>query len=157
MNEVESTRWERFKSHMERNKKVYILTGVGVLLGIAGGYTLAKAGEDSDDAYEIPVFETPDLDIADSDVGEVNVNSFNNTENYIHNYNGETHVHNTTYNYGGYQSKIVRNLDTGEIFESQKAAAESVGVSEKAMSRHLNGDYGNLDGNTFERIGFGTV
>ena len=157
MNEVQPTRWERFKSHMERNKKVYILSGVGVLLGIAGGYTLAKAGEGSDDAYEIPVFETPDLDIADSDVGEVNVNSFNNTENYIHNYNGETHVHNTTYNYGGYQSKIVRNLNTSEIFESQKAAAESVGVSEQAMSRHLNGLADDIHGDVFERIGFGTV
>lgn len=151
MNEVQPTRWERFKSHMKRNKKTYILSGVGILLGIAGGYTLAKLGEDSEDILNLEVggdlIESPVLDIADSDVGDVNVNSFNS----------EYHIHNTTNNYGGYQSKIVKNLDTGEIFESQKAAAESIGVSEKAMSRHLNGNYGNLDGNTFERIGFGTV
>ena len=157
MNEVQPNRWERFKSHVKRNKRVYIYSGVGILLGIAGGYTLAKVGENSEDVFEIPELEIPELEIADSDVGEVNVNSFNNTENYIHNYNGETHVHNTTNNYGGYQSKIVKNLDTGEIFESQKAAAESVGVSEKAMSRHLNGDTDVLYGNTFERIGLGTV
>lgn len=142
MHEVQPTRWERFKSHVKRNKQVYILSGVGILLGVAGGYTLAKVGEGSGDVYEAPV-----LDIADSDVGDVNVNSFN-TEN---------HIHNTTHNYGGYQSKIVKNLDTGEIFESQKAAAESVGVSENSMSRHLNGDTDALYGNTFERIGLGTV
>ena len=157
MNEVQPTRWERFKSHMERNKKVYILSGVGILLGIAGGYTLAKVGEGSGDVFEIPELEIPELEIADSDVEEVNVNSFNNTENYIHNYNGETHVHNTTNNYGGRQSKIVKNLNTGEIFESQKAAAESVGVKEYTMSRHLNGEFDHIDGDTFERIGLGTV
>ena len=142
MNEVQPTRWERFKSHVKRNKKVYIFSGVGILLGIAGGYTLAKLGEDSGDIYEAPV-----LDIDDSDVGDVNVNSFN-TEN---------HIHNTTNNYGDYQSKIVKNLDTGEIFESQKAAAESIGVDKNSMSRHLNGEFPNLNGHTFERIGFGTV
>lgn len=142
MNEVQPSRWERFKSHVKRNKKVYIFSGVGILLGIAGGYTLAKLGEDSGDIYEAPV-----LDIDDSDVGDVNVNSFN-TENYIHN---------TTNNYGGYQSKIVKNLDTGEIFESQKAAAESIGVDTRTMSKHLNGERDHLYGNTFERIGFGTV
>ena len=142
MNEVQPTRWERFKSHVKRNKKVYIFSGVGILLGIAGGYTLAKLGEDSGDIYEAPV-----LDIDNSDVGDVNVNSFN-TEN---------HIHNTTNNYGDYQSKIVKNLDTGEIFESQKAAAESIGVDKNSMSRHLNGEFPNLNGHTFERIGFGTV
>ena len=47
MNEVQPTRWERFKSHMKRNKQTYILSGVGILLGVAGGYTLAKVGEGS--------------------------------------------------------------------------------------------------------------
>ena len=151
MNEVQPTRWERFKSHVKRNKKTYILSGVGVLLGIAGGYTLAKLGEDSGDILNLEVdgdlIEAPVLDIADSDVGDVNVNSFNS----------ENHIHNTTHIYGGYQSKIVKNLNTGEIFESQKAAAESAGVSEQAMSRHLNGIADDIHGNVFERIGFGTV
>lgn len=141
MNEVQTTRWERFKSHMERNKQLYILTGVGALLGIAGGYTLAKAGESSGDVFEI------DLDAGQDAIATV----YGDVDN------SENHIHNTTHNYGGYQSKIVKNLDTGEIFESQKAAAESVYVSEQAMSRHLDGEYGNLYGNTFERIGFGTV
>ena len=141
MNEAQPTRWERFKSHVKRNKKVYIYSGVGILLGTVAGYTLAKVGEDSGDVFEI------DLD-AGQDALSTIYGDIDNSEN---------HIHNTTNNYEGYPSKIVKNLDTGEIFETQKAAAESVGVSEQAMSRHLNGDYGNLYGNTFERIGLGTV
>ena len=141
MNEVQPTRWERFKSHVERNKQLYILTGVGALLGIAGGYTLAKAGEGSGDVYEI------DLDAGQDAIATV-YGDVDNSENHIHNNYG---------GYGGYQSKIVRNLDTGEIFESQKAAAESIGVEKYTMSRHLNGEFDHIDGHVFERIGFGTV
>ena len=141
MNDVQPTRWERFKSHVKRNKKVYILSGVGVLLGIAGGYTLAKLGEDSGDVFEI------DLDAGQDALATV-YGDIDNSEN---------HIHNTTHNYGGYQSKIVKNLDTGEIFESQKKAAESIGVDKYTMSRHLNGEFDHIDGHVFERIGFGTV
>lgn len=141
MNEVQPTRWERFKSHVERNKQLYILTGVGALLGIAGGYTLAKIGEDSGDVFEI------DLDAGQDAIATV----YGDVDN------SENHIHNTTHNYGGYQSKIVKNLDTGEIFESQKAAVESVGADQQMMSRHLDGLYPDLNGFMFERIGFGTV
>jgi hypothetical protein len=72
-----------------------------------------------------------------------------------------THIHNTNVSinntYSGYQSKIVKNIDTGEIFESQKAAATSIGVNERTMSKHLNGEKEDLYGNRFERIGLGTV
>ena len=144
MNEVQPTRWERFKSHMKRNKQTYILSGVGILLGVAGGYTLAKVGEGSGDVFEI------DLDAGQDAIASV-YGDIDNSEN---------HIQNTTHNYGaygGYQSKIVKNLDTGEIFESQKAAAESVGVDTRTMSKHLNGDTDHIDGQIFERIGFGTV
>lgn len=144
MNEAQPTRWERFKSHMKRNKQTYILSGVGILLGVAGGYTLAKVGEGSGDVLNLEVG-----DIGDS---QVSITAVDNSVD-----NSETHIHNTPSNYGGYQSKIVKNLDTGEIFESQKAAAESIGVNRQMMSRHLDGLYPDLNGFTFERIGFGTV
>lgn len=134
--------WKRFKSHVERNKKVYIVSGVSVVLGIVGGYLLPKSVEGRGDVYEGPVIDLDSLEIEDS---EVNILS------------PQTHIYNTTNNYGGYQSKIVKNLDTGEVFESQKAAAESVGVSEQAMSRHLSGCSDDIHGNVFDRIGMGTV
>ena len=42
--------------------------------------------------------------------------------------------------YGENNSKKVRCIETGEIFNSVKAAAESVGRKTSTMSRHLHGD-----------------
>lgn len=42
--------------------------------------------------------------------------------------------------FGENNSKKVRCIETGEIFESVKAAAESVGRKSSTMSRHLHGN-----------------
>jgi hypothetical protein len=54
----------------------------------------------------------------------------------------------------GPPSWIVRHLETGEIYSSQNAAAEAVGISATKLSKHLNGhpDVEHVNGNHFERI-----
>ena len=133
------TRWERVKQHVIRNRYWYAAGGLALVAG-ALGYSVGRASVDGSTHWEIEGVSAGEDVVIGGD----------------HIENNEVHIHNTN-NYGGYQSKIVKNLDTGEIFESQKAAAESVGVSEKTMSRHLNGSIDHLDGVVFERIGLGTL
>lgn len=71
---------------------------------------------------------------------------------------GNACAHATATAFGGPQRKLVENLDTGEIFKSVTKAAESVGVSVPAMSKHVNGypDWDNLNGQHFAIVGLGT-
>lgn len=64
---------------------------------------------------------------------------------------------NTVVNYGGYCTKIVKHLETGEIFETAKGAAAAAGVDAARMSRHLNGSIPHINGEHFEIIGVGTT
>lgn len=60
-------------------------------------------------------------------------------------------------NFGGRLCKIVKCVDTGEIFETAKAAAKSAGVDPVTMSKHLNGKRDHLFGMTYEVVGIGTT
>tara|TARA_R110000851_G_scaffold259055_2_gene411552 strand:- start:1041 stop:1244 length:204 start_codon:yes stop_codon:yes gene_type:complete len=51
----------------------------------------------------------------------------------------------------------VRNIDSGVIFESARAAAISIKVGDSAMSNHLAGRCDSLNGQKFERVPEGTV
>lgn len=51
------------------------------------------------------------------------------------------------------RSKPVRNCSTGEIYPSQAAAAEALGVDKTAVSAHLRGKMKTVKGIVLERIG----
>ena len=57
----------------------------------------------------------------------------------------------------GYTHKIVKCLETGEIWESVKAAAEALGVSPSTMSKHLNGHKDHISGMSFIILGLSTA
>jgi hypothetical protein len=46
----------------------------------------------------------------------------------------------------------VVDLTKGKLFASQALAAKDAGASEYSMSRHLKGDYDNLNGRQFARV-----
>lgn len=48
---------------------------------------------------------------------------------------------------------ITRSLDTGQLFETQKAAAEAFEIPQSILSSHLNGKFDDAIGYHFERIG----
>ena len=52
----------------------------------------------------------------------------------------------------GPPSWVVRCLETGNIFTSQNAAADAMGLSATNLSQHLNGVQDSVNGFTFERI-----
>jgi hypothetical protein len=52
----------------------------------------------------------------------------------------------------GPPSWVVRCLETGEIFSSQRAAAMFKGISATDLSTHLNGMHENANGLHFERL-----
>jgi len=51
----------------------------------------------------------------------------------------------------------VRNISTGKVFESARAAAMSIKVGDSAMSNHLAGRCDSLNGQSFERVPEGTL
>ena len=62
--------------------------------------------------------------------------------NTIHN----TPVFNNTMNNGGHMRKIVRCLETDQLWPSMSKAAEDVGTSLHKMSQHVNGHKEHVDG-----------
>jgi|SRR5580765_3792192 hypothetical protein len=63
---------------------------------------------------------------------------------------------NTNTQFGGHAYKIVKNLETGEIWETVTEAARAVDAPLSLMSRHLNGHKPNVYGKHFEIVGLGT-
>lgn len=133
-----SSRWERFKAHLERNKKVYIWSAIGITAGIAGGYAIAKA-EERDGGHEVRMY-------VDTGGGDIDTVVF-----------GDNSTESTVNNYYGHSTKIVKCLETGEIWETVGEAARAAGVSQPVMSKHLNGHTDHVYNNHYEIIGQGTT
>lgn len=64
--------------------------------------------------------------------------------------NAVTTVHNGSRGNSGF---ITKHIPTGQLFATQKAAAEAFGIPESILSSHLNGKFKDALGETFERIG----
>lgn len=61
-------------------------------------------------------------------------------------------------NFGGHMTKLVKCLETGEMWETVTEAAKSAGTSLPAMSKHLNGHSAeHLYGMHYAIIGVGTT
>lgn len=59
--------------------------------------------------------------------------------------------------FGGPMTKMVKCLETGEIWETVTDAAEDAGTSIAYMSRHLNGHKDHLYNKHYKIIGLGTI
>ena len=57
---------------------------------------------------------------------------------------------------GGYMHKIVKCLETGQMWETVKDAAEAMGVSPSMMSRHINGHRDHISDLHFSIVGLGS-
>ena len=123
---------ERLIKHWDENKKFYI--GVGVGIGVAGITTLIVRGTPSQTISRgIPVAASPGISVTGKRFVIENLS-------YI------------SVNHPGPASWVVRCLETNQIFMSQNAAAQGMGLSPSEISRHLNGVLDHVRGYTFERI-----
>lgn len=127
--EYEPSRKERIVQHLKEHKTTYIFGAVGVVAGVAVGVSLRSP-------------KTPEINVP---IVNNNTPSMSNT------------VNNVVNNMGGYSTKLVECLETGQVWKSVKDAAEAVGVSASTMSKHLNGRTDHIDGLVYSIIGFGST
>jgi hypothetical protein len=52
----------------------------------------------------------------------------------------------------GHPGWPVQNLETKQVFFSQKQAADAFGIPEKVLSGHIHGEFSDVDGLHFERV-----
>ena len=119
---------DRVKDHFDRYKTVYISAGV-IALSIGVGIIIGK----KIDTHDLPT----------------NVIS-NSTEAII---NNGSLIQN---NFQGHLSKIVRCIETGEIWPSIRKAAEDLDVKASDISKVINGHSESAGGMHFEVLGVGS-
>lgn len=125
------------KKHFEENKKFYIGIACGVALA---GITWLIVRE----RYAaIAQLGRIGPSTAESSVAVRPLSFFSNRSPIV------TVVHSGDRGHPGFR---VRNLETGEEFVSQTAAAKAFGISQSNLSNHLNGKYAHAEGLHFERI-----
>ena len=109
---------EKVKAHLKRRKIEYIVGGITIqsLLFIYMGYRIGS-------------FTSKQESVAPT-VGVINASKHSRG----------------IVNFGGYASKLVKCIETGEIFELVKDAAKSAGVEPAKMSKHINGHMDNVNG-----------
>lgn len=120
------------KKHVEKHKTAYACGATGIVC-IFGTRTFAR-----------PTVITNIIEQAGPIVAPV----FNN-----HNIGN---VVNTTVNNGGHMRKIIRCIETDEMWPSMKAAAEATGNTLVNMSKHCNGHTDHLYGMHYAIEGLAT-
>lgn len=118
---------EKIKNHLKEHKREYLIGGSCLVGGVLIGAMVKR-----------PIYIQANPNIAVNPA--ITVNPVVNVNNTM----------------GGYQQKLVKCLETGQIFESVKAAAEQAGVDSPNMSKHLNGRSGSVNGKHYEIVGLGT-
>ena len=129
---------EKVKAHLKRHKIEYVVGGIAIqsLLFIYIGYRIGSLTSKQE-------FVAPTVGaINASKYSRVTVNVIQGNDNVV--------------NFGGYASKLVKCIETGEIFERVKDAAKSAGVESAKMSKHINGHMDNVNGSHYKIIGLST-
>jgi hypothetical protein len=125
------TKYQQVKKHVEENKTTY-LVGAGCLVtGILVGYG---------------ILNKPPVQVINS------VRPIFNNKPVI-----APVMNNQQVNFGGHMTKLVKCLETGEVWETVTEAAKSNDASLSLMSRHLNGAKPDVYGQHFKIIGVGTT
>jgi hypothetical protein len=126
------------KDHISRNKTIYISTGISIAIaGITCAImrsNIARGVMDGSDARGV----------------SANIAS--------HNFLNKSTINVTTVldrEGSGHPGWPVRNLETKQIFFSQKEASNYFDVPESVLSGHLKGKFPDVDGLHFERVSLG--
>lgn len=122
---------EKAVKNWEDHKKIYIGIGVGLLAGI----TCSMMRDIVQQSISRGISVT-----ADRGISVIGKKVAMNNVSYI------------SANRQGPPSWVIRCLETGAIFTSQRIAAMEMGLPENEISKHLNGLMDHVRGNHFERI-----
>lgn len=148
MENDEISRFKKMTNHFKRHRTIYITAGVCFVGGaVLVGFTMPIMKK---------LFISPELlGTASPELlgtGERTVSSFNSNVKIIGNQNHINLQQIISANRQGAPSWVVRCLETGEVYPSQRAAAIANGLAESDLSRHLNGIRELSEGLHFERI-----
>ena len=121
------TKYQQVKAHVQENRAAYIAGAGGLAVGTISVLLLKGSN-------------TQIVNTAAPVISPV----FNN--------NNSSNV-----NFAGHMTKIVKCLETGEVWEKVTEAAEAVNAPVSAMSKHLNGHKDHIDGLHYQIIGMGTA
>jgi len=125
---MDDTSIDRAKTHIKKYKTTYLIAG-SLVLGVIIGR-----------AY------LPRIITINNAVSPI----FNNAPTFTN-----SPVINNA-NLGGHAHKLVKCLDTGQIWETVKDAADAAGVTPSMMSRHINGHRDHISDLHYAIIGLGT-
>lgn len=116
----ENAKYQQVKQHLEANKTTYLIGAGGLVVGVGIGLLLKQR------PTQIINMVAPEIKpIINPVIAPVFDNTINN---------------------GGYTRKIIRCLETGEMWPSMKDAASSTGSTLQRMSNHIHGRNPHLHG-----------
>lgn len=127
---------EKIKNHLKEHKREYLIGGSCLVGGVLIGAMVKR-----------PIYIQANAALPPT---TVNVNTPVNNNIPVHN---NIRLDNSVA-MGGYTSKIVKNMNTGELYGSVSDAAAAAGVSLTTMSKHINGKTDHVYGDIYEIIGF---
>jgi len=145
-NSKEMGKIKKVKKHIREHRKIYtvaaIAAAVGIVIGAIGTFAVLVANGTA---------------ISNDEIRELERAEFSGIINqYLVNKNRNSNITFKTISiYGnniGRPGNRVVDLDTMKEYATQHLAAISAEVSDNAMSRHLNGDYPDLNGRRFARV-----
>lgn len=116
---------QKVKGHFEKHKIKYIVGGTCLVAGGAVGVYLGNKG-----IINVQLVNTGEVTQVQNIDKSVNILSRR-----------------------GHAGDVIRCLETGETFASQKRAAEVYGVNQGDISKHLKGKKDSVKGMTFEKVG----
>lgn len=123
----ENAKYQQVKQHLEANKTTYLIGAGGLVVGVGIGLLLKQR-------------PTQIINMVAPEIKPV-----------FHNNNSSSAV-----NFGGHMTKLVKCLETGEVWEKVADAAKAVGTTSSTMSKVLNGHTETFDGLHYAIIGMGT-
>lgn len=126
------SRIEKIKNHLQENKKVYIGTGVGLVVGAATTVVICK-------------FRAQPADM------QVN-NKIQQILSYKPQATLEVYIEAL-----GDPGNIIQDTTTGTIWASQNQTAKALGVNPARVSEHLAGKIPDINGHVLTKLGKASV
>lgn len=126
----------RVRKHLKKNKQIYI--GLGIGLGFAGITWLIVRNQSQPITSSVTGGAGHSVTVTGHRV-EIR----DNTLNMVSYISAERQ---------GPPSWVVRCIETGQVFTSQRSAALAMEIAETNISKHLNGLQDTAQGYTFERL-----
>ena len=124
---------KEIKEHFAKYRNVYITAGIVVLASVVTGLT---------------VYSVSKTDIKPVSVGDINTESNSNVAVNL----GGTLNYTIKSGRKGPPSWVVRCVETGQLYSSQRQAANTLNLDKNNLSKHLNGLNDGVNGLHFERV-----